>query len=115
MSTLEQKTMIFEYWFRVFIGLNITIGDITEIAVEFADEYDMFTTSLTYGPAIIENNGQLLKSDANYLCDAFGIVNAIKGGIYHWKIKVLNPGNCDLNIGIVIAENTENSKDDTPF
>ena len=103
MSTAE-KVLIFEYWFRVLIGKDISIEAIVKIAVEFAAEYERFLSSLTYGDVSIENDGKVLISSMQTDCQAFGSAIASAGRKYHWKIKIIDSGFKSLNIGVIKSE-----------
>ena len=103
MSATE-KGLVFEYWFRIVIGGDITIADIAQIVVAFADEYEKFIPSLTCGSIAIANNGAVLETFSDAHSMAFGQATATPGRQYHWKIKVINSGRKFLNLGIITAQ-----------
>lgn len=100
MATKEQKNLIFEYWFRVVIGTDIAVQNIAKIVIEFAHEYELFDASLTYGSPEIEDDGKVFETK-NSFSEAFGSMNAVPGAKYHWRIKVINCGFGELNLGII--------------
>ena len=103
MATNDERQMIIEYWFRVLIGTDITIGDIAKIMVEFANEIEAFVESFCHENVIIEDNGQLIykKEGYNNECNAFGKIIATPNRMYHWKLKVIECKDDQLNIGVI--------------
>ena len=100
--------MIFEYWFRVLIGSDISIQNISNITVEFAAELDMFEASLCHKKIKIENEGKLISKTTSYAnsCSAYGTFTASPGKKYHWKLHVIqceDRGLNQMNIGIADA------------
>ena len=115
MMSLEEKVLIFEYWFRVLIAEDISIGVISKIAAEFAHEYEMFIESLSCGNVSIEKDGKVLTANRTTHCQAFGVAIAIPGRKYNWRIKIIELSKC-LNLG-VIKSDTDVSKasNNNPF
>ena len=106
MSTSKMRGMILEYWFRVLIGSDISIDDISKITVAFANEFEMFDESLSHKSLKIEIEGQIIYKDEHEWSSANGFGNFIasKGRIYHWTIKVIEALDQHLNIGIIEAD-----------
>ena len=115
MSTSKERQLIFEYWFRIIIGSDISIQDISNITLKFGEKYEMFDSSLSHKSIEIQNDGQLLFLSAS-LCkkiSGFGTVTAKSGYRYHWKLKLFGDNVQYINIGIIEADkcsaNTSNS------
>lgn len=111
MTALERQ-MIFEYWLRVLLEIEITIEDIAKIALSYADEYEAFDADLCDDVFIrIEDEGKtMFKYKANYtFSNGFGTFSANPGRSYHWKLKVIVDLGSDLNIGIIKANECENT------
>ena len=92
MSSPEQRKVIVEYWFRVLIGLDVSINDILKITLKFAGDMKNFCIILIYLMALqFEDDGIVVsKITHNYReCTTFGTVIAKPGHLYHWKIKVV--------------------------
>ena len=116
MSTAHEKVLIFEYWFRVIVGVDISIENISKIAAEYAHEHEMFIESLTCGEVSIENDGKVLTTKSDTHSQAFGSAIASRGRKYHWEIKVIDTGFQNLNVGIVKSDaDVSKSIKDKPF
>ena len=85
---------------------DVSIENIAAIALKFADEFDGFEPSLCHKLLQIENDGTLLSKiqDEGKGCNAFGLVTATPGRKYHWRFKVIDAGDKQLNIGIIEAK-----------
>ena len=105
MVTLKQRDLIFDNWFGTLIARDINAVDIKSICLNYAKEYEMFISSLTYGAPEIQNNGRIIYCDGNDPCAAYGYFTAKPGYIYHWRMKVILSGDQEVNIGILNAKN----------
>ena len=106
MSTNEERELILEYWFRVLIGTDISIANISQITLEFADEYESFDPDLCQDLAKIANEGKLIYKTIKKSvgCNAFGNIITTPDRIYHWKLKIIKCEDDQLNIGIIEAD-----------
>ena len=111
MSTAKQREMIFVYWFRLLIGADISVDDISKIVLAFGNEYEMFVEELCHRKIKIENNGTLVYKvdDSRIQCNVFGFLTANPGRIYHWKLKVIERDDSNLNIGVIKADKCKDS------
>ena len=88
MSSKQERVLIFEYWLRVLIGSDITIQDISQIASDFGDKYEIFDKTLSHQDMIIENDTlAFIESEIYGEFSVFGAIEAESGNMYHWKIK----------------------------
>ena len=109
MPSTATKQVVFEYWFRILIGSDISIENISKIAGEFAADLELFDASLCHKKIKIENEGKLISKITTYTasCNAYGTFTATAGYIYHWKLKVIECKDTymnQLNIGVVDAK-----------
>ena len=118
MSSKQERMLIFEYWFRVLVGYDITIKSISQIASDFGDKYEILDKSLSSEYFTIENDTLAFMKGSEYGGDmsVFGAIAADSGYAYHWKVKLFkNPDEKEdyffINIGIIEADKTEEYKD----
>ena len=111
-SNLQRK-MIIEPWFRLLIGSDITIENISKIAAEFGNKYEVFDESLSHNDFQIES-GILAFKKYGYeeTQSVFGTMTAESGNNYHWKIKLkCDTDNIeDVNVGIIEDDKCEEYK-----
>ena len=106
MSAEYRRRMIVEYWFRVIIGSDISIENIVGIALKFAKDYEQFHADLSHTQLKIENEGRVVVNETYSYSqhNAFGIMTAKPGNVYHWKIKIVESTSNNINIGIIEAD-----------
>lgn len=94
--------MVFEHWFRISVGSEISIHNIANIAAKFA-EAELFEAALCHEKIQIKKEGQVIYREGLYLaaCNAYGSFTATPGGKYHWKLKVIQCNDVQINIGIM--------------
>ena len=112
-SSSHQRRLIIEYWFRVILYNDISIANISKIALDFGAEYETFDRALSYKGILIENGTLAFKEGKGWGdWSVFGIIVATAGNMYHWKIKLSAPlerenAYISLNIGIIEADKCE--------
>ena len=101
----QKRALILEYWFRVVMGSDVSIKDISKIVLRFADPYEAFDKSTNWGIKV-EKSGTLLSKlelTLNWL-NVYGTVIAKEAALYHWQLKVIDFDEpSGLNIGIATA------------
>ena len=105
MASKQAKKLVFEYWFRVIIGCDISVAVISKIASEYAAEYEIFDAALIDTKLKIEEDGQTLRLpeyDDEDL-SSFGIVTATPGNKYHWRLELIRMDVGFVNLGIIEA------------
>ena len=126
MSAEETRRMIIDYWYRkVLSSSSFSIDDIAKIMIEFSEEYDKFDAKIVdfnvkHGTLDLENDDQTIShynvgNDwESYSMTGYGIVEAIAGRKYHWKLQIIDK-TIDANIGIIDAklQNGKTGKDIT--
>ena len=98
--TEQERQIIVAHWFRKLISADISIQDMLRIIVKFSEVYEEFDKSLSHKSIKIEDDGMSLSKNDYGDRTAFGIVVARTGKTYHWKLKVIESGDTDINIGI---------------
>ena len=92
MSSVLNKTLIVEYWFRILCGdADVSIKDIAKIVDEFATEIEKFDPLWTHESLKLNDEGtivSLFNTKSLAKC-TFGTILAIPGGNYHWRFKIL--------------------------
>ena len=112
-SSQEVRQLIIEYWCRILLSFStsFSIDDIAKIIVEFGNEYEQFDATVSgtgmKGTTIEFGEDNLTAKFLGYNESAFGLIEAVPGCIYHWKIKLIEVGGHSVNIGIVEADKME--------
>lgn len=100
MSSIAQSELVIAYWFRTTTNRNISIVNILKIILEFCS-FEAFISKNRN--LVIENEGNSVRKRIKSwtATNVYGIVVAIPGNIYHWKLKVSHTTDKEINIGIV--------------
>lgn len=116
MADTTQRQTIYNHWFRLLIGDNISIEPISNITMKYARAGDRFSYSkITHCKIKYENKGctvaKIKKNQA--VCPVFGYHITKSGYLYNWKIKIIkhsdnnnnnntdHDSGIDVNIGII--------------
>ena len=106
-SSNEHRQIIVEYWARILLSTSFSINDIAKIILEFGDQYEKFDPSISVEAVRFADDDLTTffneDDDIYYSQSSFGLIDAIPGYQYHWKVKIASY-DYRGNIGIIQAD-----------
>lgn len=112
MASREQSETITEYWFRILLSTSFSVVDIVAIIVGFGDEYEKFDPLVSSKKIEFSDDNKMVylpKTNAMSGQSVYGLIDAIPGRDYHWKLKLIEE--CMyVNIGVIECDKLDGSR-----
>ena len=90
----DKRQMVIENWVRVLLSNSFSINDISKIILEFGSQYEKFDTSISVKAIKFTDDDLTVffneDDDKHDSQSAFGLMDAIPGKEYHWKVKIMS-------------------------
>ena len=97
-----RRRMVISYWIRILICPSFSVDDVAKVMVEYGDDYEVFNPEISSKDIGFSKDNLTIYKDGGFGKSAFGTIDVISGGKYHWKLKLIEDSPF-ANIGLIKA------------